>query len=103
MQVDTTVFADRDAWRKYALGALLQVQQLATEMGMLDPLLSGPTPRWLPRPMLSIRHQQRAVLTSRQKQLARLQDENDYDTRNSSPLDQPLVAPNQRMARASCR
>lgn len=80
MPANTVVFATDDAWRRYAVDSLLLVQRVATEMGLVDRLHLWPDKNLKTKSkFLRIRSSQRTGFTKPQKQLARKQDEKDYD------------------------
>ena len=80
VNVNTQVFASKNAWRRYAVESLLMVQRLATEMGVINHLHLWPDANLATKSQfLSLRRSQRVGLTKRQVQLANEQDEKDYD------------------------
>jgi DNA repair photolyase len=79
IEVNTKVFATSGTWRRYALDSLLLMQNLATEMGLLDRLHLWPDKHLATKSQfLSIRRSQRQNLTPPQKKLAKEQDEKYY-------------------------
>src|ERR1017187_8598016 len=79
--VNTAVFATRESWREYALGSLLLVQRLATEMGLIDRLHLWPDKALGSKPkFLELRkHGWRILgLTKHQQKRKRAEDERYY-------------------------
>jgi len=80
VNVNTTVFANAQAWQEYALGQMLTVQRLATEMGLLKRLHLWPDPELGTKSsFLKIRSSQRKHLNTNLRKLGKNIDEKYFD------------------------
>jgi len=80
VKVNTQVLATKNDSRRYAVESLLMVQKLATEMNLINRLHLWPDSKLATKSQfLHIRRSQRVGLTKHQMQLAKEQDEKDYN------------------------